>query len=595
MAEFTLNYHPYYNEWVFEWQKFRTVFEGGVNFVQTYLFKYSDAETIADFELRKKVTYRPNHAKRAILKIRDALYQRMADVKRSGGPQSYVNAVAGLSNGINRKGMPLGTFIMTKVVPELLSMGRAFVYIDKKPLKATGPQGQVTVLDATGKVPYLTFFPAEDVLSWVLGDPDSKHEYVSVLLREWTFDYDKNTGLPIGQVQKFRKLFVDLDTDKVMCQYYDDKFGEMELVELGIDRIPLVRFEIAQSLMQDVADYQIALLNLVSTDMSYLLSANTGVYVEQYDPKWEGTYVRDGQPNQTAQVDIKDANGNVVVPQGAQTATGTVAQANAAGARKIVLGYKNARRVPQGTQMPEFISPSTDPVIASMKKQDQLIAEIERLVNLQVENLSITGEAVKQERASLESGLSTIGAVLEAAENQLSDFWATYEGTERALVTYPKDYSLKTDNDRIKESNDLIPLKTAVPSISFAKEVSKKIAATMFDGKVTPDIMKAINDEIDAADFTTSDPDTLSLCHQEGAITAAMMGKALGFKNSDKLAADAQVEQTLRLATIAIHQQNAAGARGVPDLQNSSADGKNEKLLNEQTPNPDVNTKSKQQ
>lgn len=588
MAELNFNYHPFYNDWIYEWEKFRIVFDGGINFVNSYLYKYSDAETDNDFALRKKLTYRPNHAKRAILKIRDALYQRMADVKRTGGPKSYIAAVAGLQNGINRKGMPLGTFIMLKVVPELLSMGRAFVYVDKKPLPKSF-DGITTVKDAAGKVPYITFFAAEDVLNWVYGDPDSKHEYVSVLLREWAFNYDKVTGLPIGQYQRFRRLFVD-DTDKVFCQFYNDKFEPGETVPLELDRIPLVRFEIAQSLMQDVADYQVALLNLVSTDMSYLTQSNTGIYVEQYDPKWEGSYVREGQPNQVAAIDIKDANGNIVTPAGTGSATGTVQQANAAANRKILLGNRNARRVPQGTLMPEFISPSTDPVIASMKKQDQLIAEIERLVNLQVENLSITGEAVKQERASLESGLSTIGAVLETGENQLADFWAQYEGGERALVNYPRDYSLKTDTDRIKESNDLIPLKTAVPSTSFAKEVSKKIASTMFDGKVTPDIMAAINKEIDDADFTTSDPDTLATCHQEGAITAAMMAKALGFKNPDKLALDAQAEQATRLATIAIHQQKAAGARGVADMQNGPGDGKNEKLVAKQKPAPDQKT-----
>ncbi len=133
-------------------------------------------------------------------------------------------------------------------------------------------------------------------------------------------------------------------------------------------------------------------------------------------------------------------------------------------------------------------------------------------------------------------------------------------------------------------------MKTAVPSTTFAKEVSKKIATTMFDSRVTPDVMQAIYDEIDAADFTTSDPNTLVTAHQEGFITAAMGAKALGFENPDKLALDAQAEQAVRLATIAIHQQKAAGARGVADMQNSPADGKNEKLVANQKPTPDQKT-----
>jgi hypothetical protein len=69
-----------------------------------------------------------------------------------------------------------------------------------------------------------------------------------------------------------------------------------------------------------------------------------------------------------------------------------------------------------------------------------------------------------------------------------------------------------------------------------------------------------------------------------------MGAKALGFENPDQLAKDAQDEQATRLATIAIHQQKAAGARGVADMQQTANDGKNEKLLANQTPTPDQTT-----
>lgn len=582
--------HPLYNESFEEWFKYRLVFEGGISYVNEYLYKFSDAEEQSDFDRRKKVTYRPNHAKRAILKIRDAVFQRMVDVKREGGPQSYIDAVSGAKGGVNRRGMSISAYLGLIILPELLSMGRAFVYVDKSPLTASY-QGKITVADAQGKVPYLSLFRTEDVLTWVPGDPDSPHEYTSVLLREWRYKMDEKTGMPSGQSQRYRKLFVE--RDKVYAQYYDDKMiADPVVVPLGIDRIPLVKFEVCESLMVDIADYQIALLNLVSADMQYLLNANTGVYVEQFDPKWEAQYTRQANPTETASTVIKDSNGNVIVPQGGQTGLGTDVEASRSVNQKIKLGYKFARRVPTGTLMPEFIHPSTDPVVASMKKQEQLIEEIERLVNIKVGNLSITGEAKKQDRSDLESGLSTIGLVLQTGENHLAQYWAKYEGADAAKVSYPTDYSLKTDGDRIKDANDLIELKTAVPSPTFAKEVSKKIARTMFDGRATPEKLKEMENDIETAEFTTSDPQTLATAHQEGAITAVMMAKALGFKNPEKLAAAAQAEQADRLATIAIHQQKAAGARGVSDMQHTAHDGTQEKQIAQQQPTMDKSSKS---
>lgn len=583
MADSILNTHPFYSDSIDEWYKYRLVFGGGRSYINQYLYKFSDSEEDADFEKRRLVTYKPNHAKRAILKIRDAVFQRMVDVKRDGGPDSYIDAVAGLKGGINNRGMSIGAYIGLVILPELLSMGRAFVFVDKAPIEKS-IFGKVTLSDALDKTPYLTLFRTEDVVSWTNGPPNSKHDFTSVMLREWDYTYDEN-AMPNGQLERYRKIWIN-DNDKVMVQYYDSKLiAEPEAIELDIDRIPLVKFEIQESLMVDIADYQIALLNLVSADMQYLLNANTGIYVEQYDPKWDPQYTREGP---VAGIQTVDANGNAVVPPAA-IGTGSFSEAAKAQNPKIKIGHKFARRYTTLNQ-PDFISPSTDPLLASMKKQDQLISDIERLVNLQVENLSITGEAKKQDRTGLESGLSTIGLVLQTGENQVADYWAMYEGGEKALVTYPSDYSLKTDGDRIKDANDLIVLKTAVPSATFAKQISMKIAHTLFDGKITPEIQNQIDTEITSADYTTSDPDTLVTAHQEGFITAAMGAKALGFSNPDKLAADAQEEQAKRLATIAVHQQAAAGARGVADMQQSSNDGKNEKLVAKQKPKTDQKT-----
>jgi hypothetical protein len=44
--------------------------------------------------------------------------------------------------------------------------------------------------------------------------------------------------------------------------------------------------------MEDIADYQIALMNLESSDINYMLKSNFPFYVEQYDPRAEMNFGR---------------------------------------------------------------------------------------------------------------------------------------------------------------------------------------------------------------------------------------------------------------------------------------------------------------
>ena len=63
-------------------------------------------------------------------------------------------------------------------------------------------------------------------------------------------------------------------------------------VELELTRIPFVLLDIGDSMIKDVVNHQIALLNLGSGDVNYALKANFPFYVEQKDQRATGSHLK---------------------------------------------------------------------------------------------------------------------------------------------------------------------------------------------------------------------------------------------------------------------------------------------------------------
>src|SRR3974390_3407792 len=91
--------HPYYSASIRNWKKWRLCYEGGDRFVHYYLRRFSKREDDQDFLDRKFVTYNPAFAKKSVNEVRNAVFQRMVDVARQGGDESYHKACAGQGAG----------------------------------------------------------------------------------------------------------------------------------------------------------------------------------------------------------------------------------------------------------------------------------------------------------------------------------------------------------------------------------------------------------------------------------------------------------------------------------------------------------------
>ena len=123
----------------------------------------------------------------------------------------------------------------------------------------------------------------------------------------------------------------------------------------------------------------------------------------------------------------------------------------------------------------------------------------------------------------------------------------------------------------------------SVPGRTIKQELAKCIVSTLLAGKVDVDVLEKINKEIDSAEYTTSDPDTIIQAKDAGLVGERVASMALGFKSDEYL--QAQADHLARIIRIAQAQTEGGGAvaenkigelenpaaRGLPDLSDSPA------------------------
>jgi hypothetical protein len=565
------------------WHEWRDCYEGGYYFVQQNLKKFSERESNDDYLSRMDITPTPAYAKAAVNDIRNSIFQRMNDIIRKDGSKAYKKAVAGEAGGVDMKGTSMNAFVGIDVLTELLVMGRVGVFID-----APRSQGN-TLADVNGTRPYLYRYKVEDILSWSCTKPENPMEFQALLLRDKGLDFVSHEveaiELPYGEYERYRLLWVDKDDGFVRVQFYDqngaavDSDGEPQIVEepivLELRRIPFVMMDIGDSLLKDVVNHQVALLNLGSSDVAYALKANFPFYVEQQDMRAVGDHLKHG-----------------VNPDGTATSGGQRAMS-----REMKVGPTHGRLYDLRAEPPSFIHPSPEPLQASMNLQEKLEDDIRKLVNLAVQNKVgrrvTSAEAMKMSDQGLEAGLSYIGLVLEGAERKISNHWAAYEERQVkkrhiATIKYPDRYSLKTDLDRIQEASKLSELMFTVPGTTVKRELAKGIVIALLGGKINVETMDSIFAEVDKAKYTTSDPTVIIQAKEAGLVSEQTASMALGFSEDEYL--QARKDHAERAARILLAQTSArqagekgedtesAGARGVEDVSiEPETEGKEER------------------
>lgn len=566
--------HPYYLECTQDWYKWRMCYNGGSTFRDHYLQQFSKREDPADFAKRKLISYSPSFAKVAVDEVKNSIFQRMVDIVRTGGPKTYREVIDGKNGGVDRRGNSMNGFLGFRVLPELLSMGKVAIYLDKPPKR--GPD----IASNLGLRPYAYIYTAEEILCW---DYDDSYNLCNILLQDTTFEYDEKTGFPIGYTTCYRRMWLN-ENGRVMVEYHG-KDVESQPIELNLTKIPVVILELSTSLMKDIADYQIALLNLASSDMSFALNANHTFYTEQYDFNQRMTSEFLRMSDSDADKDEDSTTG------------GTEKSARKASDEEVQVGTMRGRLYGKNLDRPGFIHPSTEPMKASMDKQDQLKSEIRLMLSLTIMNLNPVRASDTSKVAddrSLENGLSYIGLELEYAERCIAELWGLYENEEPAFVRYPTNYRLRSDDERRDEASKSIDLIPRLPTLTGKKELAKEAMRTLLETKVPSETLDVIYSEIDKLENVVCDPATIIQHIESGQVSKELASKLSGYPEGE--ADKAEKEFVDRAAQISIAQgmgktdpnqgtpsqgtprQGDPGARGVSDLSIDPKASQKEKI-----------------
>ena len=536
--------HPSYAIQEASWQKWRLTYVGGTQFMRKYLRKFSSREDDTAFEDRRQVSYVPAFAKAAVDEVKNSIFQRLADIIREAGPRSYQTAIEGYKGGVDKRGSSMTTFMGRDVLPELLTMARVGVFVDMPPL----PPGTTIAEKSEFDRPYLYWYKAEDIRSWRMRDDGTENptEFKAILLRDSLYGADSRWKELTSEVEtRYRYIWIDDKDGLVHVQYYrmsgiegnagfagapgangfnqdsDEWVADDQEVILNITKIPFVLLEISDSLLSDVADYQISLLNLASSDINYALKSNYPFYVEQYDWKADAPYMKPAIPGTTA---------TTQTTWDPATLTSLVSQEKV---KEIKVGSATGRRYPIGTERPGFIHPSSEPLAISMQKQEQLKTEIRQLVHLAISTLSSTrqsAESMGLDNQGLEAGLSYVGLELQHAERKIAEYWAMYEGGgDAASINYPTQYSILSDSDRRAAAAELQALLPMVPSLTFRREVAKRIVDVVLGSKVKNDVLIKIKTEIDNDPVVLGDPAVIETDVVNGLVDLETASAARGY------------------------------------------------------------------
>jgi len=215
--------HPNYLRDMTYWDMWRNTYEGGDDFTQLYLQKFNSREDNKDFISRRNITPVPAFAKAAINDIRNSVFQRMRDVLRKGGSQSYTEATNGLNGGVDLRGASMNVFMGFQSLAELCIMGRVGVYIDMPSFNAQ------TMADIQDVRPYLYMYPVEDILSWTTSKPNELSDFSAVLLRDRgvgfgdinSYNLKLPVQLPSGSFERYRLVYINPETARVNILFMD--------------------------------------------------------------------------------------------------------------------------------------------------------------------------------------------------------------------------------------------------------------------------------------------------------------------------------------------------------------------------------------
>lgn len=544
--------------------------------MREYLIRQPD-ETDQEWKQRKLNTPIPAVAKGAVEDVIRAINQRLPDVTRHGGSAHYKAAVAGEGSGIDREGLSMNEFIGQSVLPELLVMGRVGIFVDN--IAPDGP----TLADGASQ-PYAYVYRVEDIVNWDMMRPEKQGTFSMVLLRDHEVSFNQAFGISFPSQHKERLRLVWIGEDGFMrYRFFNKSMAPMpaiisngQLVDEGdgvvrtqLREIPFVMPTINDSLLSDAAPYQRALMNIASNEAMFAINVNSPLLLIQKDTRADA-------------LQWKKPPGGSEEPGGQRSRNPEVRQG-------VRAGWVRGRYYDTEEDAPSWLTLPAESLQGSSDYRKQLADEVRQLVNVAVQNQTGVRSESRESRElsaqGLESGLHFIAMKMQGAERSIARFVSMYEGNEKdvAVITYPKRFSLKTQNERLKDALAFKEIIDALPTQEAKKEGVKKIVLDLYTGVVSSAVMDKILTAIDRHPYI-GDFDAVMAMIEAGLITRETAGGSFDLSPEEvKKATDEKAEMAASIieAQSARQSPDRPAARGVPEIDPNPQSGEEERAEDE--------------
>jgi hypothetical protein len=510
-----------------DFKEWRYCYEGGRIFRDEYLLPFNDREDDADFERRRDLTPIPGYARKEINRVKNSLSQRFPDIMRRGGSASWRSAVHGIGRGVDLRGTSMNSFMTKHIVPDLLVIGQVGVLIEAPQVLTNDPSGIPSQADVPKNFrPYLKRYRIEEYGTPIPAPTDSPSDWQAVMLEETKRIFEDRTLVTTDETT-FTFYFLDASRgNRVSIQKLDSSGTDQEPEQrTELEAIPFTVFDIQDSLMRDACSYQITLLNMISADSSNAIDANFSTLTRQR-----------GGANASAHLRGADDEVEVGVRKG--------------------LFYES------GDERPGYISQPTGPMKVSLEFRRELKEEVHELVTGVIADLGEDG--------TLDAGLAYVGSCMNDGESRCWDHWAAYEAVnpsrrQPSLVSYPDDWSLKSDQSRVEEASQKLDIMNKIPGRKAKKQAAVSAIQTLWRGKVSIKDLDAMIAEVMAAPYTTSDPDILDKVAERNLAGPQALSMGYGFEPDEYLKGQEERDRRAK-----------AQAEATADAQGGTAQGLNE-------------------
>ena len=449
-----------------KWNLYLAAYEGGTSIVnEQHLFRHP-RENIEDYRERLARAHYTNYCEVLVDFFSNYIFSETID--RNGGDNAlFTNEFL---KDVDRRGNNVD-FFMKSVSDDMQIFGMSYVLVDAPVIDPTlAPEVITKAFEEENNIrPYWIILRANEIIDWVVDDFD---RFTYVKRRQLVSEIQ---NAKIVQIEKYTEWYRDrvevsaidiTDSAKPLLlpkQTFPSDLGDIPIVVTRYKRSKRYP-HMGNSFLADFAFNNREIMNLTSLEQDYLYRQAFNILAVQTESNIPLAEQQDGE-----------------------------------------FGTANRMEYPKGADAPSYVSPPSGPAEHIAKTIQRIKSEMFLRASQDTLNELFNGEK-SSGFSQAQSFSKTVPFIATRAE--------TLEKTETALMKLTMSRSSKSWDGKIKYKDryEITNLNDAItqlqqlgrdlylPSETFIKEELKRLVHE-FDGKLPPDTMQRVEDEIEKMDF----------------------------------------------------------------------------------------------